>query len=181
MWGISFNCRIRLTFQAACIVNSVAVTTCAASDFVCLCTNSAFINKAINCINTGCDASDAANAYAYATFACQSVGVTVPSVDSVLHPSGSSSAADLPATSSAAAPVASSSAPAAASTSAAAVTSSAPSSTKTASAASSSGNKTHTSAVVTFEGSAPNVAGIHGGLVAVVAMGVVAVLGVGLL
>jgi hypothetical protein len=45
----------------------------------------------------------------------------------------------------------------------------------------SSGNRTHTSAVVTFQGAAPKAVGIEKGIVGAVALGVLAILAVGML
>src|SRR5271156_4938180 len=80
------------------MVSSVSVTSCSASDLQCLCTNSDYINVAVHCIAASCDSTDASDAFAYATYACSTVGVTVPSVDSILDPSTSAAAAPPPAT-----------------------------------------------------------------------------------
>jgi hypothetical protein len=162
------------------MVSSVSVTSCAASDLACLCTNSAYIDKAIHCIDSSCSPSDAQNSYAYATFACKSAGVIVPSVDSVLHPQ-QSSAADPPPAATTPAPVESTNGPAAPPAS---TTKAAPypvSSTAVKVVPSSSGNRTHTSAVVTFQGAAPKAVGIEKGIVGAVALGVLAILAVGML
>lgn len=153
------------------MVQAVSVTSCSTTDLKCLCTNTAYIDKAIHCIDSTCSPADAANAYKYATFACANAGVTVPSVDSVLHPAAavSSSAAPPP--------------PPAATTPASAYTPPTPPYPISSSAsplASSAGNTTHSSPVVTFQGLAAK-HGIEKGLIGVVAMGVVAILGAGLL
>jgi CFEM domain len=161
------------------MVSSVTVTSCSTTDLACLCTNSAYINKAIHCINSSCDATDASNSYAYATFACKNAGVTVPSVDSVLNPGGSSSsaAAPPPATTAAAADPPATSATNAASSPPYPISSS----TVKVATPSSSGNRTYTSAVVTFQGAAPKAVGVEKGIVGAVALGVVAVLAAGML
>src|SRR5579859_2440666 len=155
------------------MVQAVSVTSCSTTDLKCLCTNSAYIDKAIHCIDSTCSPADAANAYKYATFACANAGVTVPSVDSVLHPGGSGTSAapsDPPAATTAAA-VSSAYTPA---------TPPYPTSSTANSVASSAGNTTHSSPVVTFEGSAAT-HGIEKGVISAVAMGVLVILGAGLL
>src|SRR5579862_9519588 len=158
------------------MVQAVSVTSCSTTDLKCLCTNSAYIDKAIHCIDSTCSPTDAKNSYDYATFACANAGVTVPSVDSVLHPGGSSSssaaAPDPPATSAAAPP--------ATSAKAADTTATPPYPISSSASPSKAGNTTHTSPLVTFQGLAPK-HGIEKAFIGVVAMGVVAILGAGLL
>src|ERR1700736_3515147 len=77
------------------MVGAVSITSCSANDLACLCTSSAYIKKAVTCIHDTCSPTDATNSYNYATFACNSAGVQVPSVESVLN--GSSSPAPAPA------------------------------------------------------------------------------------
>lgn len=171
---------ISADLQGLCMVQAVSVTTCSTTDLACLCTNSAYISKAIHCIASTCSATDAQNSYQYATFACANAGVTVPSVESVLDPGGSSSSSsatpsDPPATSPAAA-----ASPAAVSSSSSAYTpATAPYPTSSA-VASKAGNTTSSSPVVIFKGFAPK-NGIEKGLISAVALTVVAILGAGLL
>lgn len=161
------------------MVSAVSVTSCSTTDLKCLCTNSAYISKAIHCIDSTCSPADAQNSYQYATFACANAGVTVPSVESVLNPGGSSSssspaASDPPATSPAA-----TASKAAVSSSSSAYTPATPP-YPTSSVASKAGNTTHSSPVVIFKGFAPK-HGIEKGMIGAVALTVVAILGAGLL
>src|SRR5579859_7817042 len=75
------------------MIDAVGITSCSSTDLPCLCTNDAYISKAIHCIAASCSAADAQSSYDYATFACKSAGVTVPSVESVLGNNSSSSSA----------------------------------------------------------------------------------------
>lgn len=162
------------------MVQAVSVTSCSTTDLKCLCTNPAYIDKAIHCIDSTCSPTDAKNAYDYATFACANAGVTVPSVDSVLHPGGSSSSSSSPAASDP--PATSPAAPATTSPKAAGATTTPPYpiSSSASPSPSKAGNTTYTSPLVTFQGLAPK-HGIEKALIGAVAMGVVAILGAGLL
>src|SRR5579859_120874 len=119
------------------MIDAVGITSCSSTDLPCLCTNDAYISKAIHCIAASCSAADAQSSYDYATFACKSAGVTVPSVESVLgnNSSSSSAPAAAPATvstsSAAAAPATGSAAATSAATTSAAGTSAAAGTTKT--------------------------------------------------
>lgn len=137
------------------MVSSVSVTTCSASDLSCLCTNSVYISTAVKCINKSCDATDAQNSYAYASYACSTVGVTVPSVASVLGSGPPAPAPPPPA------PPAAPKAPAPA----------APAAPAPAPAAS----------VVTFQGAASHAAGMEKGFLTVFALGVAGIIGAGML
>jgi len=140
------------------MVEAVSVTSCSASDLQCLCTNSAYISKAVNCIAEQCDSTDAQNSYAYATYACNSAGVQVPSVASVLS---SSAPAPAPAPAAATAPPSESSSAPEASTPAASTAEATPSTSAT--------------AVVTFQGSSAS--RVEKGMLAAVVFGVVAIFG----
>src|SRR5271154_4325746 len=94
------------------MVSSVSVTSCSAADLSCLCNNSKYVSVAVHCIHDSCSAADAQNAYEYATYACSTVGVTVPNVNTVLNSAPPSPA---PAPAPAAAPAPASKAPAPAS------------------------------------------------------------------
>jgi hypothetical protein len=54
----------------------------------CLCTDTEYISGVIPCIDSSCDATEAERAYAFVEGACNSVGVTIPPVSSVLSSLG---------------------------------------------------------------------------------------------
>jgi len=182
------------------------VTSCSASDFQCLCTNSAFIDLAVHCIADTCSSSDAQNAYTYCEYACSSVGVTVPSVDSVLStpdtyksgtnsspppappapapaPEAAPTSADPPApaqSSSTHTPADSASPPAPAPAAASDSSSHAPAPAPASGSPAAYGTPT-TSPMVTFQGSSANAVGVQRGLISAAALGVVAIVGAGFL
>jgi len=166
------------------MVSSVSITSCSASDLSCLCSNPNYVSLAVHCISTSCSASDATDAYNYATYACSTVGVTVPDVSTVLAepapgsaPAPAPAPAEAPAEAPAAAPA---SAPAPAPSSAPA-----PASAPAASppAAPASAPAPATTSTVTFQGSGATSNTVVMGKVSIVAIaiGVAGIVGAGML
>ncbi|KAL0633529.1 hypothetical protein Q9L58_007561 [Maublancomyces gigas] len=62
-----------------CALGSIAETTCATTDFGCICKDSKFIESLTPCISQGCGSSDQKTMIDLATALCTTYGVTIPS------------------------------------------------------------------------------------------------------